>query len=460
MFFRKKAAPDNALEEAREESGRKKLTFMVKKEVKQHLEAGRNSLNQGRIDDAISHYRSAVETDPSCALSHFNLAYAYHEKGLQESALDAYGKAVELEPTCSLFLENLARLQFETSDYRESARLFHRASMVGPIQPISLGLWGRALFEQGLYEQAIETFENLLERDHQPLIQLGGKYWLAMGHIKQGRVAAARRITETILKEKDLDAKILFDLGEHFVEARCISLSRKIFERLLNEKDEILAARLRLDDIKRLEEQIDEALPKLFDGDEERLLHQIHALREFGSDKISKALISMLDSPSAPVRENIIRYQTAFGYDAGPKILPLIEDPVVYVREAAYEYFEKLDRGEYLDKLKAGLYDPMPSITRIVARVAGRFGSIDMAPELEMLAGDPRCRECREDIRDAIASVKRRYQKQQDMLYRMKIKPAAGRGEFPASGRFQFWLLLVLQCSVIGYLIYYLFTRL
>ena len=81
---------------------------------------------------------------------------------------------------------------------------------------------------------------------------------------------------------------------------------------------------MRLEDIHSIEKQIDEMLPRLFDGDEERLLHQIHALKEFGNDRISKALLSFIDAPSAPVRESVIRYQTAFGYYVSEQIKPYL----------------------------------------------------------------------------------------------------------------------------------------
>lgn len=458
MLFRRDVS-EGAPEESHDDSGPKKLTFMVKKEVKEHLEQGRASLNQGQIDEAIQHYRTAVSADPSCALSHFNLAYALHEKGRFEDAREAYLKSVELEPTCSLFLENYARLQFDTLDYRESARHFQRASMVGNIQPISVGLWGRSLFEQGLFEHAVETFESLLDRDKQPLIQLGAQYWLALAHIKLGRIAAARRLAEAILSAPDVDPKILYDLGEHFIEVRCISLARSIFERISKGSDDALSARLRLDDIKKIEDQIDEALPRLFDGDEERLLHQIHALREFGNDRISKALLALIDSHSAPVRESVIRYQTNYGYNAAEKIAPLLQDEIVYVREAAYDYFEKLDFGGSLDQIKPGLNDPHPTVRKKAARLIGRFGGVDMLPELEMIYTDPRNKECRDEIRAALASIKRRFQRKQDKLSRMNVLVPKNGADYASPRDFKFWLLLMLQILVIGYLIYYIFFK-
>jgi len=435
-----------------------KITFMVKKEVKQLLDSGRSFFDDQHIEEAIKVYKRAIEVDPECALCHFNLGYVYHENGHFELACASYDKAIEIEPTCSLFLEHCARLQFEMMDYKEATRLFYRASLVGKIQPVSLGLWGRALFEQGLYEQSIETFERLLSQKQFSTIQSGAKYWLAIARIKLGHVAAARAIAEEMINSKNVDNKVLFDLGEHFVEARCLCKAREIFEKIAIEKEEFLLARLRLEDIRALEKQIDEMLPKIFEGDEERMLHQIHSLSEFGNEKISRALLSLIRSPSAPLREAIVRYQTRYGYETPEQILPLLHDSVPFVREAAYEYFENLFSGAYLGELIKGLCDPLLSIRKKTARIIGRFGTMELLPTLEMSLEDPHSSPCSNDIRQAMGLIKHRYQQRVDALY-LEKSPL----HFPlaATGRkkdWRFWLLLFFQIAAVAYLVYSIFS--
>jgi len=449
------SAPDSETHHADE-----KMTFMVKREVKQHLEDGKASLESGNLQEAINHYQKAVNADPSCALCHFNLGYAYHEDAQYEAANERYEKAIELEPTCSLFLEHIARLQFETLDYHESARMFQRASLVGPIQPVSLGLWGRALFEQGHYEESIEAFERLLEQTEQTEeIKMGAEYWLAVSHTKLNRVAAARRIAGRLLSKDEIDAKILSDLGENFIEARCLSLARRIFERLAIEKEELLVARLRLEDIRSIESQIEDMLPRLFDGDEERTLHQIHSLREFGNARISKALLSLLNTTSAPIRESIIRYQTSYGYDVSEHILPSLQDPVSYVRDAAFDYFEKLDNEKHIHDIKNGLEDSLLSVRLKTARMIGRFGTIEMLPLLEMSMTDPRNKEIRLEIRRAIQSIKKHYQKRIDSLSKMPSQTNHNIDSIHNAKDWRFWMLLLLQFAFVGYFVYVLLIR-
>ena len=394
--------------------------------------------------------------ESECAICHFNLGYVYHEDGQYESAQICYEKAIELDPTCSLYLENCARLHFEMLDYKETTRLYYRASLVGKIQAVSLGLWGRALFEQGLYEQSIETFERLMEHEQPQLIQDGAKYWLALARVKLGHIASARRITKELLSSKAIEPKILFELAENFVEARCLSLAKEIFEKIAGDKDDILIAKLRIDDIQSIEKQIDEMLPRIFEGDEERTLHQIHALGEFGNDKISRALLSLLSSHSAPLREAIIRYQTKYGYEIPDFIRPLLKDPVPFVREAAFDYFENLFLNVYLDDILFGLKDPYFEIRRRAARILGRYGTFEHVPDLEIALDDPSSKDCSGEIRQAIGLIKFRYQRKIDEMYQQKTPIY-----FPMQPRYRrsiwrVWFLILFQIFAVTYFIYWI----
>lgn len=436
-----------------------KLTFLVKRTVKQRLEAGRALLEKGCLEEAIEEYGAAVQLDPKCGISQFNLGYAYHEDGQYDLAREHYLKAIEIEPSCSYFLEHLARLNFETVDYPEAARLFHRASMVGPIQPLSIGLWGRALFEQALYEESITAFQQLLERDQQPNVLVGARYWQTLANIKLGRMAAARKMAEHLLQQKRADYKVLYELGENFIEARCLDIARKIFEKIAIEKEEFLLSRLRLEDIRNLEQEIDEMLPGLFEGDEEKLLYQIHSLLFVGDERVSKAMLSLVGNASAMVRESVIRYQTKYGYNAAAYLLPLLNDEVDFVRDVAFDYFEKLDDPKYSRLIISGMKDRHIGVRRKAVRFLGRFSSIEMLPALEMATTDAENLEILADIRQAINSIKKRYQENLDFLLRTSPAQLQILENPPSPHYWREWFFLFIKCALIFYFIYVLITR-
>ncbi|MBN2327712.1 MAG: tetratricopeptide repeat protein [Candidatus Omnitrophica bacterium] len=457
--YLKRLLPANQNQRLTTETRDVKFTFLVKRAVKEKLETGRALLEKGRLNEAIEAYFAAVELDPKCGISQFNLAYAYHEDGQYDMAREHYLKAIEREPTCPYFLENLGRLNFETLDYPEAARLFQRASMIGSIQPLSLGLWGRALFEQALYEESIEAFQQLIQREKQDVIHIGALYWQIISNIKLERMAAARTLALKLLSKKKVDYKVLYDLGEHFIEVKCLDLAKTIFEKISIEKEEFLLSRLRLEDIRKLEKEINDMLPGLFEGDEDQLLYQIHSLQAVGNLRVSKAMLSLIENPSPLVRENILKYHTKYGYDASDSLLPLLSDEVHFVRDAAYDYFVKLDNPNMLNLISEGMKDPLVEIRKKAFLFAGRYASIEMAPSLELAAGCAANREIADIIRQSISSIKRRYQENLDYLFKKSPSYMPLKEKYQKKIYWKFWFMIALQGALVFYFLYVLFTR-
>ncbi|XP_042328965.1 dnaJ homolog subfamily C member 3-like [Sceloporus undulatus] len=97
-------------------------------EIENHLEMGRKLLAAGQLAEALSHYHSAVESDPKNYLTYYKRATIYLAMGKFKSALPDLSKAIELKPD---FL--VARLQR-----------------------------GNILLKQGSTQQAKEDFEAVL----------------------------------------------------------------------------------------------------------------------------------------------------------------------------------------------------------------------------------------------------------------------------------------------------------
>ncbi|MGC9328527.1 MAG: hypothetical protein ACP5I1_12900, partial [Candidatus Hinthialibacter sp.] len=320
-------------------------------------------------------------------------------------------------------------------------------------------LWGRALFEQELYEEAIEAFQQLLQREKQEIIQIGALYWQIISNIKLKRMPAARKLSNELLSKKKIDYKVLYDLGEHFIEVKCLDLAKTIFEKISIEKEEFLLSRLRLEDIRNLEKEINDMLPGLFEGDEEQLLYHIHSLHAVGNHRVSKAIISLLDNSSPLVRESIIKYHTKYGYDVSENLLPLLKDETPFVRDAAYDYFVKLDNPIFLNTLAEGMEDPLIDVRKKAFLFAGRYASIEMAPALETAADHYANREIADVIRRSISSIKKRYQENIDYLFKTSPSYKPLEEKYRKKFYWKFWLVIAFQCALVLYFLYVLFTR-
>jgi tetratricopeptide (TPR) repeat protein len=71
---------------------------------------GRLLQEQGKLEQAVRHYRSALETDPKHPMAAFNLGTALEDLGRRTEAIEAYERAVEVDEAFADAHFNLARL--------------------------------------------------------------------------------------------------------------------------------------------------------------------------------------------------------------------------------------------------------------------------------------------------------------------------------------------------------------
>ncbi|XP_017483875.1 PREDICTED: dnaJ homolog subfamily C member 3-like [Rhagoletis zephyria] len=86
----------------------------VAADVNLHLETGMQMLMKGQLNDALSHYHLAVESDPKNYLTYFKRSTVYQAMGRYKSALDDLTESLNLNPDFSP-----ARLQKAIVLYRQ-----------------------------------------------------------------------------------------------------------------------------------------------------------------------------------------------------------------------------------------------------------------------------------------------------------------------------------------------------
>jgi len=78
-----------------------------------HYSLGNALMSQNKIDEAISHYRQAIRIKPDFAKAHSNLGYSLHKQGKTDEAIIHYREALRIAPDLTEARHNLARLQGE-----------------------------------------------------------------------------------------------------------------------------------------------------------------------------------------------------------------------------------------------------------------------------------------------------------------------------------------------------------
>jgi len=97
-----------------------------------HNNLGAIRLQQGRHDEAIAHFRTALEILPDHGNAHGNLAHALLQKGLGDPALAHFRRAVEIEPNEPKSHSDLAHGLIRLGRFDEALGHVQRALLLNP----------------------------------------------------------------------------------------------------------------------------------------------------------------------------------------------------------------------------------------------------------------------------------------------------------------------------------------
>ena len=76
---------------------------------------------RGQVDEAIAHYRKALEIRPDFAEAHYNLGTPWPRRGQVDEAIAHYRKALEIKPDKARWLNDLAWIRADASPIPSSA---------------------------------------------------------------------------------------------------------------------------------------------------------------------------------------------------------------------------------------------------------------------------------------------------------------------------------------------------
>jgi Flp pilus assembly protein TadD len=128
-----------------------------------YVNLGHELFEQGRLDEAISHYQKGLETQPNNRQFHNNLANALREKGKLDEAIVHYEKAVQIQPGSAEAQFNLGKALGLKGKQEEAIARYEIALQVEPgFLPARMSL-GNALLRQGKADLAAAHFQKVLE---------------------------------------------------------------------------------------------------------------------------------------------------------------------------------------------------------------------------------------------------------------------------------------------------------
>jgi len=120
-------------------------------------------LEKGQVDEAISHYRKALEIRSVDAMPHYNLGDALLRKGEVNAAISLYYKALELAPDSPATHINLGNVLLKQGQVDNAISHYRRALEIWPDDPAAHNNLGNALVKKGLADEAISHYQKALK---------------------------------------------------------------------------------------------------------------------------------------------------------------------------------------------------------------------------------------------------------------------------------------------------------
>jgi len=194
-----------------------KLEVIVSVYTDAHTNFGIALSRQGKVDEALKHFKEVLRIRPDSAVAHRNLGGALQQLGRLDEAVQYYRQALQIKPDYVDAMYNLAIVLKEQGKINEAFENWEIVLEHDPDHPGVHFNMGLAMAEQGKYDEAIRHFEKVLRtRPDWPMVY----FKLATIYHSQGRLEmVVEQCTKALsLKPDFIDvrvnlARVLLRLG-------------------------------------------------------------------------------------------------------------------------------------------------------------------------------------------------------------------------------------------------------
>jgi len=128
-----------------------------------HSELGLVLEGQGRMTEAVAHYRQALELKPDSVEALVNLGNAQSRNGQMEEAIASFRAALDVDPGYPPALNNLGNVFVSKGRLEEAMECYRKSIQVNPNDPEIFNTLGATLAKKKQYADAIEQFEAALQ---------------------------------------------------------------------------------------------------------------------------------------------------------------------------------------------------------------------------------------------------------------------------------------------------------
>ncbi len=130
-----------------------------------HNNLGIALMGKGDAAGAVAEYRAALAIDPGEPETHNNLGMALRKEGRLDAAISEYGKALEIKPDDLATTFNLGNVLLQAGRAPEAAASYQRALQISPGYAEAHNNLGNALRSMGRLDEAIAEYRRALALD-------------------------------------------------------------------------------------------------------------------------------------------------------------------------------------------------------------------------------------------------------------------------------------------------------
>ena len=175
---------------------------------------------KGKVDEAIVHFRKAVELKPNVPVVHTNLGQAYMQKGMIDDAIVQMKEAIKANPYFVESYQNLAQAMEKSGRPEEALKYYSDALKIEPRNVEILNGMGKTLAGQKRYDEAMSYFTSSLKYDPDH-----AETYNDIGNVLQilGKIEDAKRQYFAAIQKKNDYQEAYYNLGTTFMKQGRVS---------------------------------------------------------------------------------------------------------------------------------------------------------------------------------------------------------------------------------------------
>lgn len=247
-----------------------------------HQMLGTISSQREDFEEAIEHFRRALELDSDHTTSLFGLAGAYRNLDRLDEALVGFRRLIDLNPGDSKAIVAVAQIHVGRDERNEAISLLEEATQSPNAAAILFHQLGELLVLEGRSEEARRSFEQAA-KNNEELAQ--PRFNLAVLEEEAGNIARATDLYEKTLELAPNHFQAQFNLGRLYGQRGNPDRQQRLYEAALASNPEFIRgyfflAKLLMDrggDLKRAEELTREGLARDLDNETGPLGHYLLA---------------------------------------------------------------------------------------------------------------------------------------------------------------------------------------